>query len=62
MQTSRRVVVPFGEVMADALWKLSERQYRHPRDQVLLIVRDALVQEGLLDESEENLTAAVAGK
>jgi len=50
--TGSRMVIRLSESEREALIELARQQMRYPRDQVRLIVRKELVNQGLLKESD----------
>ena len=43
-----RIVISLTPSESDALLQMAEREYRHPRDQAALIIRNELERAGLL--------------
>jgi hypothetical protein len=52
----RRVTVVIEDEEKAGLAEWARREYRHPRDQLRLILRDALQRQGLLPSSEPECT------
>lgn len=45
---STRITVPLSHEEAQAIIKMAETQYRHPREQARFLLREALICHGLL--------------
>jgi hypothetical protein len=43
-----KINVPLSQPEVDALVAIANREYRHPREQARYMIREALVQQGLL--------------
>jgi hypothetical protein len=50
MAGPRRIVLPLSAAAAEALSELSQREYRHPREQAELFVVEGLRRAGVLDD------------
>ena len=52
-----RITLSLPAEVRDALWRLSEREFRHPRDQAALIIRLELERRGLLPPADPHTAA-----
>ena len=50
----RAVHIPLTDEVADALYQLSRREYRHPRQQATFLLVEGLRRAGLLTPEPEN--------
>jgi len=48
-ETLTRINVPLSDEEAQAIIKMAEAQYRHPREQARYLLREALIHHGLLN-------------
>lgn len=67
MHTPRAVHIPLSNEVADALYRLSRREYRHPRQQAAFLLEESLRRAGAMEASGHALTidqlpAGAAGK
>lgn len=60
MELPRAVHIPLPDDVADALYELSRRQFRHPRQQAAFLLVEGLRQAGVLEEGSDLATERAA--
>jgi hypothetical protein len=61
MELPRAVHIPLPDDVADALYELSRRQYRHPRQQAAYLLVEGLRRAGVLEDGSDLATDRAAG-
>jgi hypothetical protein len=56
-----KIIILLGDLERDALYQLSKQEYRDPRAQAAIIIRDELIRRGLLTQESLNSITEYTG-